>query len=66
MKLDKDKIILTGIINLLVNLYDYKRNQIQALMGDKYESFTNNFKSVKDQEFETDLIKLFNEYLSKV
>jgi len=63
--LDKDKIILTGIVNLLVDLYDYKRNQIQALMGDKYESFANNFKGVKDQEFETDLIKLFNEYLSK-
>jgi hypothetical protein len=58
--------ILAGIINMLVDLYDYKPNQIQVLMGDKCESYKNSFESVDEQEFETNLIKLLNEYLSKI
>jgi len=64
--MDKDKIILTAIAGILAEAYEYKPNQIQAMMGDKYKSFMSSFNGIDEREFEKELIKLFNEYLSVI
>ena len=64
--MDKNRIILTTIASMLSSGYEYKPNQLKAMLGDKYESYIKSFDDVDNQEFEKELIKLFNEYLSMI
>ena len=50
----------------LVSGHEYKPSQLEAMMGDKYDSFKDYFKCFSEKQYEKELVKLFNEYLSIV
>jgi len=64
--MDKDKVILSIIMTTLVSGHEYKPSQLEAMMGDKYDSFKDYFKCFSEKQYEKELVKLFNEYLSIV
>ena len=64
--MDKNKIILSAIMATLIALYKYQPSQLEAMMGDKFESFDKHFNDFEDKDYEKELIKLFNEYLNIV
>jgi len=64
--MDKDKLILSTIMATLVGAFEYKTNQLEAMMGDKMKSFDKYFEGFTEKQYEKELVKLFNEYLSIV
>ena len=64
--MDKNKLILSAIMAVLVDAFEYKPSQLEAMMGDKYDSFKDYFKCFSEKQYEKELVKLFNEYLSIV
>jgi len=64
--MDKDKLILSAVMATLVGAFEYQPNQLEAMMGDKLESFDEYFEGFTEKQYEKELVKLFNEYLSVV
>ena len=64
--MNKNKLLLSAIMASLVAYFEYKPSQLEAMMGDKLESFDEYFKDFSENQCEKELFKLFNEYLSIV
>jgi len=66
--MDKDKIILSILMSVLIDEYKYKPTQITNAMGEKYEKFLSWGEKVNNEEFNKDLEKtiyeLFLEYVN--
>ena len=62
--MDKNKLLLSAIMASLVAYFEYKPSQLEAMMGDKLESFDEYFKDFSENQCEKELFKLFNEYLN--
>ena len=65
--MDKDKIMLSILMSVLIDEYKYRPTQITNAMGDKYNTFLSWGEKVNNEEFNKDLEKtiyeLFLEYV---
>jgi len=64
--MDENKLILSAVMATLIGAFEYQPSQLEAMMGDKMESFDEYFEGFSEKQYEKELVKLFNEYLSIV
>jgi len=65
--MDKNKIMLSVLMNVLADEYKYRPTQLRNAMGDKYETFLSwaevISKEKTNNEFEKAIYELFLEYV---
>jgi len=68
--MDKNKIMLSVLMSVLVEEYKYRPTQLQNAMGDKYETFLSwgkvASKEKNNEEIEKAVYELFLEYVELI